>query len=85
MADKNYLEGHVIKTMLTQTESLCRIMCFTTDTCVSYNYKKDTTECEISDSDHIQHPQDFVQKDGYVYVGTEVNVDGIMDGWGGGG
>ncbi|XP_031557585.1 neurogenic locus notch homolog protein 4-like, partial [Actinia tenebrosa] len=57
--------------MLTETESLCRIMCYNTDTCVSYNYKKDSTACDLNDSDHIQHPQDFVKQSGYVYVGTE--------------
>ena len=29
-------------------------------------------ECELSDSDHVQHPQDLVLMPGYTYIGTKV-------------
>lgn len=29
-------------------------------------------ECELSDSDHVQHPQDLVLMLGYTYIGTKV-------------
>ena len=29
-------------------------------------------ECELSDSDHVQHPQDLVLMPGYTYIGTMV-------------
>ena len=45
------------------------------DNCVSYNIGppiKDQVLCQLSDSDHIQHPKDLVTQEGFVYRNSEV-------------
>ncbi|XP_022804320.1 uncharacterized protein LOC111341593 [Stylophora pistillata] len=42
--------------------------------CLSYNLGPHMPyghECEISNSDHVQHAQDLVSRPGYTYIGTE--------------
>ena len=33
---------------------------------------KDQVLCQLSDSDHIQHPEDLVTREGFVYQNSEV-------------
>ena len=43
--------------------------------CVSVNIGPPTDEkfiCELSDSDHINHPEDLKKREGFLYIGTEV-------------
>jgi len=28
--------------------------------------------CELSDSDHMKHPEDLKKREGFLYIGTEV-------------
>jgi len=42
--------------------------------CVSVNISPPTDEkfiCELSDSDHMKHPEDFKKREGFLYIGTE--------------
>ena len=55
--------------------SSCRGRCTLNDKCVSYNIGppiKDQVLCQLSDSDHIQHPEDLVTREGFVYQNSEV-------------
>ena len=43
--------------------------------CVSVNIGPSTDEkfiCELSDSDHMKHPEDLKKREGFLYIGTEV-------------
>jgi hypothetical protein len=68
----SYLRNHIIQTLTTESQSLCRIMCYLSDSCLSYNFHESTGTCDINDSDASQHPDDIIPRPGYVYVGTEV-------------
>ena len=42
--------------------------------CVSVNIGPPTDEkfiCELSDSDHMSHPEDLKKREGFLYIGTE--------------
>ena len=44
--------------------------------CISVNIGPPTDEkfiCELSDSDHMKHPADLKMREGFLYIGTEVN------------
>ena len=71
------LVNHVIKniTLGSGMRSSCRGRCILDDNCVSYNIGppiKDQVLCQLSDSDHIQHPKDLVTQEGFVYRNSEV-------------
>ena len=71
------LVNHVIKniTLGLGMRSSCRGRCILDDNCVSYNIGppiKDQVLCQLSDSDHIQHPKDLVTQEGFVYRNSEV-------------
>ena len=45
--------------------------------CVSVNIGPPTDEkfiCELSDSDHMTHPEDLKKREGFLYIGTEVLI-----------
>ena len=50
------------------------------DTCVSVNVgppsKNGLRVCQLSDSDHIQHPNDLKPQEGYQYWSTKVWIFG---------
>lgn len=55
--------------------SSCRGQCTLEDNCVSYNIGppiKDEVSCQLSDSDHVQHPDDLVTREGFMYQSSEV-------------
>ena len=71
------LVNHVIKNMTLGLgmRSSCRGRCILDDNCVSYNIGppiKDQVLCQLSDSDHIQHPKDLVTQERFVYRNSEV-------------
>lgn len=42
---------------------------------MSYNIGppiKDQVSCQLSDSDHVQHPDDLVTREGFMYQSSEV-------------
>ena len=68
---------HVIKniTLGFGKRGSCRGRCTLDDNCVSYNVGppiKDQVLCQLSDSDHIQHPKDLETLEGFVYQNSEV-------------
>ena len=75
------LVGHVIANITLFVGSLilshCRNRCVMEDRCKSINVRpavKDTILCQLSDSDHKQHPKDLRKVAGSVYTGTEVGI-----------
>ncbi len=52
-------------------------------TCVSLNIGPATNNevtCQLSDSDHLQNPQDLKPKEDFIYRGTEVRNSNRSDG-----
>ena len=55
--------------------SACTHRCIMDPVCVSVNIGPSTDEefiCELSDSDHMKHPEDLKKQEGFLYIGTEV-------------
>ncbi|XP_068691884.1 uncharacterized protein [Montipora foliosa] len=63
------LINHVIKNITLDGQDTCRIACYLDEDCLSYNVGHSV--CQISDSDHKQHPDDLKASDGFIYVGTQ--------------
>ena len=71
------LEGHVIRNISLSVgmRDTCKDRCTMEDACVSINIGPpidDKVLCQLSDSDHMQHPGDLKSKEGFIYRGTEV-------------
>ncbi|XP_032218575.2 uncharacterized protein LOC116601871 [Nematostella vectensis] len=67
------LKNHVIANLSLDTVKNCATKCFLNPRCASVNYQhsSDGVTCELSSSDHLQHPQDLVPQPGFVYRGTK--------------
>ena len=79
--DAYALQFHVIKTFHLSiyvgpsVRSACTHRCIMDPMCVSVDIGPPTEEkfiCELSDSDHSKHPEDFKRRRGFLYIGTEV-------------
>ena len=71
------LHGHVIKNISLNlgTRASCKGQCTIENNCVSINIGPPINNkvlCQLSDSDHIRHPDDLKPRDGFMYRGTEV-------------
>lgn len=69
------LVSHVISTLTVASEEVCKIHCFIEVSCVSYNFGPKETGyhvCELSESDAISHPLDWITKQGFLYGETQV-------------
>jgi len=74
VADKA-LVGHVTRTVKVNNADQCEIRCYEELECFCYNlgpYQDDRHVCELSNSDHLRHPDDLVSMPGFIYRGTEV-------------
>jgi len=67
------LNNYVFKTLRASEESHCRIQCYMNDQCLSCNYISDGLTCELSESDHVMHPEYLVARPGSVYLAAEVS------------
>ncbi|KAJ7328155.1 hypothetical protein OS493_025567 [Desmophyllum pertusum] len=68
------LINHVISTPTVTSEEGCNIQCFIEIACESYNFgpkEGGGHVCELSDSDAIRDPLDWITKQGFLYVGTQ--------------
>ena len=59
--------------------NICELLCYQERNCVSINFKYEVRSvagvsynCELNNSTHLGHDQDFVDAKGYVYRGAEV-------------
>ena len=74
------LANHVISTVTVESAEVCKIQCFIEIKCESYNFgpKEDNGHvCELSDSDSIRDPLDWITREGFLYVETQVWKDSI--------
>ena len=61
--------------------SHCRNWCTMEDRCTSINMgpeKKDKVLCQLSDSDHVQHPDDLKSAVGFMYRKMEVKINNLQ-------
>nr|XP_058969784.1 leukocyte tyrosine kinase receptor-like [Pocillopora verrucosa] len=72
------LVNHILKNISLAVEmhtySNCKNRCMMEDRCKSINMgpeDKDKVLCQISDSDHVQHPNDLKPTEGFTYRGME--------------
>ena len=73
--DGKRLEGHVFLTLSIGIYTSCEHRCVMESKCVSVNIGpsgNDKVVCELSDSHHLPHPEDLIQRIGWTYRGTEV-------------
>ena len=78
------LQQHVFKqiylSMGIKPYSDCKNRCLMENTCVSVNVcppsKNGFRVCQLSDSDHIQHPADLKPQEGYQYWASKVSIFG---------
>ena len=72
------LVGHVINETEVGSLSTCRVMCYIEADCVSLNVvplqHAESLLCELSDSDHIQHPEDLFYRPGSTYISFKVSA-----------
>ena len=70
-----YLEGHVISNHSLELNLDCQDQCALARECVSYNIGpkiNNKMACELSNSDHLQHPEDLKPRKDWIYRGTQV-------------
>ncbi|KAL9963246.1 hypothetical protein ACROYT_G032427 [Oculina patagonica] len=74
------LQGHVIKNISVNMETddvrfECRVLCGGESTCVSINIGPPGNDgvslCQLSNSDHIRHPDDLKPHEGFLYWATQ--------------
>ncbi|XP_022797648.1 uncharacterized protein LOC111335915 isoform X2 [Stylophora pistillata] len=67
------LINHVIRTIPNMDQDSCEWQCYLDHNCVSINLQFQGIKqvCELNNSTHNEHHQDFVEEDGYFYRGTE--------------
>ena len=75
------LVNHILKNISlpvgVHTYRNCKNRCMMEDRCKSINMgpeDKDKVLCQISDSDHVQHPNDLKPTEGFTYRGMEVST-----------
>jgi hypothetical protein len=70
------LNNHVFKTERATNDAHCETMCFIDDRCISYSFgtitNKEKYMCELSDSDHVMHPEDLVDRPDTIYRRAQV-------------
>ena len=74
--DGNALINHVFKTIYLDKQDACRVACYLNNDCWSYNFGRHPSGlsvCQLSDSDHMQHPGDLKKSSGFIYRGTKVH------------
>ena len=75
--DGNALVNHVIRNITLERQDACRVACYLDNDCLSYNFGRlqdGNYICQLSDSDHVQHPQDLKKNHVFIYRGTEVII-----------
>ena len=71
------LMKHVIATTKVLNFDLCELQCYHQPNCVSINFNvipdsEGLHECELSNATHRGHDNELMNRDGYIYKGTEV-------------
>ena len=66
------LVNHTFETVPAFDDLNCQAICFVEDRCISYTFDERSRKCNLSDSDHIMHPEDLVDKPNAIYRSAEV-------------
>ena len=72
-----YLEGPVVSNHSVELNLDCQVQCALARECVSYNMGPTINSklvCELSNSDHLQHPEDLKPRKDWIYRGTQVGL-----------
>ncbi|CAH3032918.1 unnamed protein product [Pocillopora meandrina] len=75
MAD-NALRNHVIQLVQVNDKDQCELLCYLEQMCLSFNFG--SGNCELSNSDHYQHPADLVSRIGFSYHPTAILCSGLL-------
>ena len=72
------LINHVIHIADVIKENVCRTLCYMEPNCVSYNFKKSTSQaedpkCELNNSTHEGHENELKKNRDYKYHGAKVS------------
>ena len=83
MFGNKYLMKHVIATVKVPDFDFCELQCYHQPNCVSMNFKvipdsEGLHECELKSATHRSHGNDLLNRDGYVYKGSEVRNRNIL-------
>ncbi|XP_031550268.1 uncharacterized protein LOC116287721, partial [Actinia tenebrosa] len=65
------LRHHSVQNLTDVTKDVCQITCYMHESCMSYNYYTRSAICEINDSDEYRNPDDLVNKEDSMYIGTD--------------
>ena len=74
-----YIEGHAFSNHSVELSLDCQDQCVLARECVSYNIGpmiNNKMACELSNSDHLQHPEDLKARKDWFYRGTKVSLPG---------
>ena len=74
-----YLEEHVFSNHSVEINLDCQDQCALARECVSYNIGpmiNNKMACELSNSDHLQHPEDLKPRKDWFYRATKVSLPG---------
>ena len=71
------LANHIIRTEQVPHVQTCELLCYLEPNCVSINFQNKadvdgTFNCELNNSTHRRHDDDFLGKNGYLYRGSDV-------------
>jgi len=66
------LVNHTLKTETATNDGHCESKCFMDDRCISYSFDERLRICNLSDSDHIMHPEHLVDTPNAIYRSAEV-------------
>ena len=76
--EDNYLENHVIKSLMVDNKDQCEVRCYAENFCSSFNLEISETrgklKCELGDSDNFQHPEHLICKKSFSYHPTMVGI-----------
>ena len=69
--------NHTIKTLKVRDLDECELRCYYEDNCVSLNFENKMVgngkySCELNNSTHGEHEEDFVEASNFLYRGTNV-------------
>lgn len=72
------LANHIIRTEQVPHVQTCELLCYLEPNCVSINFQNKADvdgkfNCELNNSTHRRHDDDFLDKNGYLYRGSDVS------------
>ena len=69
------LKHHVIRSVDALDLTICEILCYGEPDCVSFNFKKSVSQCELNNSTFEEQKDKLETNYGYIYRGGEVSEE----------